>query len=150
MLQPGSPSLQEKPRATFLRRFGGLLLVAGLALNVSMMMMSRVQLDLRLALLVMAPGLIMLFTAFLAENTPSMRGCLTFFAVALAFVAGFWAWVGVTVALSPEGEPPAVLQGEEEAPPNEAGEGAEAPDDQASEDQAPANEAASSDSEASP
>lgn len=139
MLQPGRPSLEEKPKATLLRRLGGLTLVAGLALNVSLTMMSRVQLDFRLAMLVLAPGLILLFTAFLAENTPSMRGCLTIFALGLAFVAGFWAWVGVSVALDPEGEPPAVLQGEE-APTNEAEsetEDAEAPaDDSGESDQA--------------
>lgn len=117
MLQPGYSSLEEKPKAVFLRRMGGLLLVAGLALNISLMLMGRVDLSMRLALLIMAPGLIMLFTAFLAENTPSMQGCLTMFALALAFVAGFWAWVGVSVALAPADRPSEMLRG---APANEA------------------------------
>lgn len=114
MLQPGYSSLEEKPRARFLRRAGGLLLVAGLALNVSMLIRGA-DLEFRLAMLVLAPGLILLFTAFLAENTPSLRGCLTLVAVGMAFIATFWAWVGVTVALSPEDEPPALLR---EAPTN--------------------------------
>ncbi len=133
MLQPGRPSLEEKPRARFLRKVGGLLLVAGLALNVSLMVRG-VDVEFRLAMLVLAPGLIMLFTAFLAENTPSMRGCLTIFAVAMAFVAAFWAWVGVSVALSPEDEPPELLQ-EQQAPANEVDEpGEDAPADGASPD----------------
>jgi len=140
MLQPGYTSLEEKPRARFLRRVGGLLLVAGLALDISMMLMSRVDLEMRLALLVLAPGVILLFTAFLAENTPSMRGCLTLMAVVLAFVAAFWAWVGVTVALSPEDEPPAVLR---QAPTNaaEEDEGPALTND-ATEDDMPAEEGA--------
>lgn len=119
MLRPGYSSFEEKPRAVFLRRLGGLLLVAGLALDVGLLVRG-VDVDMRLAILVLSPGLILLFTAFLAENTPSLRGCLTIVSVLLAFMAGFWAWVGVTVALSPEDEPPAILR---EAPANEADEG---------------------------
>ncbi|MFP4248478.1 MAG: hypothetical protein ACLFU7_02400 [Armatimonadota bacterium] len=130
MLQPGYSSFQEKPRAVFLRRAGGLLLVAGLALNISMMIGGH-DIDFRLAMLVLAPGLILLFCAFLAENTPSMRGCLTVFAVIFAFSAAFWAWVGVTVALDPEDEPPAMLR---EAPVEETEE-----DDESVEDEPPAN-----------
>ncbi len=132
MLQPGYSSFEEKPRAVFLRRAGGLLLVAGLALNISLMVGGH-DIDFRLGMLVLAPGLILLFCAFLAENTPSMRGCLTIFAVIFAFSAAFWAWVGVTVALDPEDEPPAVLR---EAPVEEAEEG-----DEPAEDETPANAA---------
>ncbi len=109
MLQPGYSSFRDKPRAMFLRRAGGFLLVAGLALNVSMLLGGH-DIDFRLAMLILSPGLVLIFSAFLAENTPSMRGCLSVFAVLLAFTAAFWAWVGVTVALSPEDEPPSILR----------------------------------------
>lgn len=141
MLQPGYSSFQERPRAMFLRRAGGLLLVAGLALNVSMLLGGH-DIDFRLAMLILSPGLVLIFSAFLAENTPSMRGCLSIFALLLAFTAGFWAWVGVTVALSPEDEPPAMLRDlpveveedvEEPAPEDEVDDDAsdEAPDEEA-------------------
>jgi len=101
MLQPGYTSLQDRPRARLLRRLGSFLLFAGLALNV-WMLLTGAAVALRLSMLVMAPGVILLFSAFLAENTPSMRGCLSVVAVLLAFMAGFWAWVGVTVSLGTE------------------------------------------------
>lgn len=125
MLQPAYTGLDERPRATFLRSLGTLLLLAGLALNI-WLLIAGAGIGWRLAMLVLAPGVILLFTAFLAENTPSMGGCLTVFAVLLAFMAGFWAWVGVTVALSPEDEPPAMLR--------------EAPSDEPEADDAPAEE----------
>lgn len=121
MLQPARSPMEDRPRATLLRRLGGLALVAGVALNVSMLVQGA-EINLRIAMLVMAPGLILLFSAFLAENTPSMKGCLTIFALVLAFVAGFWAWVGVSVALDPEDQPPEMLR---EAPTNEAEDGEE-------------------------
>ncbi|MEA3401044.1 MAG: hypothetical protein U9R79_07345, partial [Armatimonadota bacterium] len=51
----------------------------------------------RLAVLVLSPGAILLFGAWLAENTPSLRGCLTAMALVFALVLTFWAYVGVAV-----------------------------------------------------
>ncbi|MGI5818729.1 MAG: hypothetical protein ACOX9R_11600 [Armatimonadota bacterium] len=133
MLQPGYSSFRDRPRAIFLRRAGGFLLVAGVALNVSMLLGGH-DINLRLALLILSPSLILLFSAFLAENTPSMRGCLTFFALLLAFTAAFWAWVGVTVALSPEDEPPGIFQ---ELPAEDAAEPTEAEADERGGEAAP-------------
>lgn len=121
--------MQDRPRATLLRRLGGLALVGGVALNVSMLVQGT-EIGLRTAMLVMAPGVILLFSAFLAENTPSMRGCLTVFGLGLAFVAGFWAWVGVSVALDPEDRPPEMLRA---TPTNEA-------EDAEAQDEAPVND----------
>ncbi len=109
MFQPHYTSIQQRPRAKILRGFGSLLLAAGIALNL-WLLISDVALDIRLALLVIAPGGILLFTAYFAENTPSMRGCLSVFGFLLAILAVFWAWVGVTVAISPEDEPPEILR----------------------------------------
>ena len=109
MLQPSYTSLNERPRAVFLRTTGMLLLVAGLTLNI-WLLVARAGIGWKLGLMILAPGLILLFAAFLAEKTPSMRGCLSVGAVLLAFMAAFWAWVGVTVALSPTHEPPEMLR----------------------------------------
>ncbi len=70
------------------------------------------------------PGALLLFTAFLVERTPSMRGCLTVFGVTMAFVIGFWAWAGIVTALNPEGEPPEMFR---DAPTNEPAQGEDAP-----------------------
>ncbi len=115
MLQPTYTSIDQRPRAVFLRVTGILLLVTGLTLDIWMLII-HAGIGWNMALMILAPGAILLFTAFLAEHTPSMRGCLSVAAVVLAFMAGFWAWVGVTVALSPTHEPPEMLR---QAPVNE-------------------------------
>ena len=105
----GDTGLQDRPGAFILRRLGSLLFMIGLGLNIWMLTTGE-DLDMRLALLVLSPGFILLFAAFLVANTPSIGGCLTILAILMAFMAGFWAWVGVTVALSPEDEPPEILR----------------------------------------
>ncbi len=116
MIPPAYPGFEDRPRATLLRGVGALLLVAGVGANVWLLIAHGGH-GWRLAVMLLAPGAILLFTAWLAENTPSMRGCLTLFALVLAAMAAFWAYVGVAMARSPQGEPPAILQGE---PPPEA------------------------------
>jgi len=122
MMPPSYTSFEERPRAVLLRATGVLLLIAGLIVNVWVGIAHADAFGLRLALLVMSPGVILLFAAWLVENTPSLRGCLTLMAFVFAAMAAFWAWVGVSMARSPTGEPPAILQGEPppEAPANEA------------------------------
>ena len=112
MMPPGYTSFEERPRALLLRALGLLLLIAGLIVNVWVGILHAGAFGLRLALLVMSPGVILLFAAWLVENTPSLRGCLTLMALIFAAMAGFWAWVGVNMARSPTGEPPAILQGD--------------------------------------
>ncbi len=129
MLQPTYASIDQRPRATRLRAFGTFLLMAGLTLNV-WMLIARAGIGWRLGLMVLMPGAVLLFTAFLVENTPSMRGCLMVFGFMMAFVIGFWAWAGVATALSPTSEPPEMFR---QAPSN-----APAPD---ADEDAPANEA---------
>ncbi len=112
MMPPGYTSFEERPRALLLRALGLLLLIAGLIVNVWVGILHAGAFGLRLALLVMSPGVILLFAAWLVENTPSLRGCLTLMALIFAAMAGFWAWVGVNMARSPTGEPPAILRDE--------------------------------------
>lgn len=109
MFESRYAGFDQRPQAFLLRRLGSLFLITGLGLNV-WMLTSGENLQLRLALLVLAPGAILLFTAFLAETTPSMRGCLSVFGLLMAFMAGFWAWVGVTVVLDPDDSPPEILR----------------------------------------
>ena len=131
MLQPTYTSIDQRPRATRLRALGTFLLMAGLTLN-AWLLIARVGIGWRLGLMVMMPGMVLLFTAFLVENTPSMRGCLIAFGFMMAFVIGFWAWAGVVMALSLTNEPPAILR---QAPTNEPAEDA---GDDAPENEAPA------------
>jgi uncharacterized membrane protein HdeD (DUF308 family) len=122
MLQPYA-SLNQRPRAVFLRRIGTILLLVGLTLNV-WLLISRAEVGWRLGLMAIMPGALLLFSAFLVERTPSMRGCLTAFGLVMAFVVGFWAWAGIATALNPEGEPPEMFR---QAPTNEPLEGENAP-----------------------
>lgn len=122
MLQPYA-SLNQRPRAVFLRRIGTILLLVGLTLNV-WLLISRAEVGWRLGLMAIMPGALLLFSAFLVERTPSMRGCLTAFGLVMAFVVGFWAWAGIATALNPEGEPPEMFR---QAPTNEPLEGEDAP-----------------------
>ncbi len=112
MMPPGHTSLEDRPRAVLLRALGMLLLIAGIVTNIWVGIAHASAFGLRPALLVMSPGVILLFTAWLAENTPSLRGCLTLMALVFAALAAFWAWVGVSIARSPTGEPPEILRGE--------------------------------------
>ncbi|NLO05647.1 MAG: hypothetical protein GX131_07420 [candidate division WS1 bacterium] len=125
MLAPTGPTLDQRPRAVFLRLLGFLLLIGGLVLNISLLVRIGGGYGWRLGLMLLAPGIIMLVTAWLVENTPSMRGCLTFMAVLLAALAGFWAWVGIVQEMDPEGRPPEMLR---EAPVNETDEASQVPD----------------------
>ncbi len=123
-MQPLWTDPDERPRANALRVVGVVLLIAGLGANIWLVVASAQSHSWRLAVLILSPGAILLFSAFLAENTPSMRGCLSVFAVLLAFVAAFWAYVGVAVALSADGKPPAAV---EDAAPEDQG-GADVPE----------------------
>jgi uncharacterized membrane protein HdeD (DUF308 family) len=136
MLQPYA-SLNQRPRAVFLRRIGTILLLVGLTLNV-WLLISRAEVGWRLGLMAIMPGALLLFSAFLVERTPSMRGCLTAFGLMMAFVVGFWAWAGIATALNPEGEPPEMFR---QAPTNEPAEGEDAPAN-APEPTAPSQESA--------
>jgi len=121
MMPPGYASFEEHPRALLLRALGVLLLIAGVIVSIWLGIAHADAFDLRLALLIMSPAVILLFAAWLVEHTPSLRGCLTVMALIFAALAAFWAWVGVSMARSPTGEPPTMLQGEPppEAPANE-------------------------------
>ncbi|MGC9317643.1 MAG: hypothetical protein ACP5KN_06340 [Armatimonadota bacterium] len=101
MLQP-APSLEQRPRATLLRRLGWLLLAIGVAANIWLLAVSAEQHSWRLAVLVLSPGAILLLGAWLAEKTPSLRGCLTAMALVFAMVLAFWAYVGVAVSRGTE------------------------------------------------
>ena len=129
MLPPAYTSIDQRPRATRLRAFGMFLMIAGMTLN-AWLLIVRAGIGWRLGLMVMMPGMVLLFTAFLVENTPSMRGCLMVFGFMMAFVIGFWAWAGIATALSPTSEPPEMFR---QAPVNEPAEGAgeDAPENEA-------------------
>jgi MFS family permease len=101
-------SIRERPRAVALRALAALLAVIGLGINVWLLVIVGSGYGWRVALLLMAPAGVLVFAAWLVENTPSMRGCLSIAAVLLAMVGAFWAYVGVTMALDEEASPAAV------------------------------------------
>lgn len=102
MLQPASPSLDGSPRNPLLTAGGLLLLAAGAGADMWMLAAHGGQVGWRLPVLVLAPGLILLFTEWLVRNTPSMSGCLTVVALVLAAVSGFWAFMGVAMVVKSE------------------------------------------------
>ncbi len=113
-------SIRERPRAVALRALAALLAVIGLGINVWLLIIVGGGYGWRVGLLLMAPAGVLVFAAWLVENTPSMRGCLSIAAVLLAMVGAFWAYVGVTMALE-EKATPAAVEGDadgEDAPPS--------------------------------
>lgn len=105
MLPATGFSMEERPRAVLLRVLGTLLLLGGVGVNVWLLAASS-GFGWRVAVMLLAPGVILLVAAWLAENTPSMRGCLTWMALIFAAMAIFWAYVAVLMARAPEEEPP--------------------------------------------
>lgn len=105
MLPAAGFSMEERPRAVLLRGLGALLLIGGAGVNV-WLLATQGGFGWRVAVMLLAPGVILLFAAWLAENTPSMRGCLTVMALSLAAIAAFWAYVAVVMARAPQEEPP--------------------------------------------
>lgn len=117
MLSATGFGVDERPRATLLRVLGTLLLIAGVGVNIWVAATEGAH-GWRLVVMLLAPGMILLFAAWLAENTPSMRGCLTLMALIIASMAAFWAYVAVLVARAPEEEPPSPSAIEAPAPPD--------------------------------
>ncbi|MGD9496272.1 MAG: hypothetical protein AB7Y46_08175 [Armatimonadota bacterium] len=112
MIEPAHRPLFEPPRARGLRALGMLLLLAGLGANVWMLGAHSEAHGWRLAVMLLAPGLVLLIVARLVEGTPSMRCCLTLSGLILAVAAAFWAYVGVEVALAPPPEAPTPAESE--------------------------------------
>lgn len=104
MLPATSLGMEERPRALLLRVLGTLLLIGGAGVNV-WLLATQGGFGWRLAVMLLAPGVILLFAAWLAENTPSLRGCLTLMALVFAAMAAFWAYVAVLMARAPEEAP---------------------------------------------
>jgi len=118
MLPAAGFSMEDRPRAVLLRVLGTLLLIGGVGVNVWLLVVEG-GFGWRVAVMLLSPGVILLFAAWLAENTPSMRGCLTLLALVFAAMAAFWAYVAVLVARAPEEEPPPASAIESPAPPDE-------------------------------
>lgn len=106
MLPATGFGMEQRPRAVLLRVLGTLLLIGGAGVNV-WIVATPAGFGWRLAVMLFAPGVILLFAAWLVENTPSLRGCLTLMALVFAAMAVFWAYVAVLMARAPEEEPPA-------------------------------------------
>lgn len=117
MLPATGFGMGERPRATLLRVLGVLLLLGGAAVNVWLLAV-QASFAWRVAVMLLSPGVILLFAAWLAENTPSLHGCLTLMALVFAAMAAFWAYVAVVMARAPEEAPPASAI-ETPAPPDE-------------------------------
>lgn len=107
--------LEAPIRWTWLKVPGAVLLLIGIGINIWLLISEGTAYGGRLALLLVAPGAILLFAAWLAENTPSLGGCLAITALLLAALAAFWAYVGVTLLKTPQDEhtPPTI----EDTPP---------------------------------
>lgn len=118
MLPATGFSMEERPRVVLLRVLGTLLLIGGMGVSVWLFAAGGGA-GWRVVVMLLAPGVILLFAAWLAENTPSMRGCLTLMALILAAMAAFWAYVAVVMARAPEEEPPPANAIEAPAPAEE-------------------------------
>lgn len=116
MLPATGFGMEERPRATLLRVLGILLLLGGAGVNV-WLLAAEGGFGWRLAVMLLSPGVILLFAAWLAENTPSLRGCLTLMALIFAAMAAFWAYVAVLMTRAPEEAPSPVNAIEAPAPP---------------------------------